>query len=97
MDSPCEYDVMISYSWSQQERALKVRRLLASLGLKVWIDVECMEGSTLQAMASAVENSRIILVCVSRAYKESPNTRLEAEYAFQVSTLLSKSKYHFVD
>jgi hypothetical protein len=41
-----------------------------------------MAGSTLGAMAEAIEASRVVLMCVSRKYKESPNCRVEAEYAF---------------
>jgi male-specific lethal 1 len=44
-------------------------------GYKAWIDVEQMEGSTLQAMAEAVENSCVVLVCISERYKDSPNCR----------------------
>ena len=32
-------------------------------------------------MAGAVENAAVIIVCVSRGYKESENCRLEANYA----------------
>lgn len=44
-------------------------------GYRVWIDYEQMGGSTLQAMAEAVENSAVVLVCMSEKYKESPNCR----------------------
>lgn len=40
-------------------------------------------GSTLEAMARAVEESAAVLVCVSKRYKESQACRTEAEYAFQ--------------
>ena len=40
-------------------------------------------GSTLEAMAKAVEDSAAVLVCVSKRYKESQACRTEAEYAFQ--------------
>ncbi len=44
-------------------------------GFRVWVDVDCMYGSTLQAMAEAVENAAAVLVCVSERYKDSPNCR----------------------
>lgn len=40
-------------------------------------------GSTLEAMAKAVEDSACVVVCVSKRYKESQACRTEAEYAFQ--------------
>ena len=49
----------------------------------VWIDVEQMRGSTVDAMALAVENACVVLIGVSRQYKESTNCRLEAQYAMQ--------------
>ena len=49
----------------------------------MWIDVEQMTGSTVEAMALAVENAEVVLIGVSRQYKESTNCRLEAQYAMQ--------------
>ena len=48
-------------------------------------------------MAKAVENSSVVLVCVSERYKESPNCRSEAEYASQlrkdIIPLMMQRKY----
>lgn len=44
-------------------------------GYKVWLDIDNMEGSTLEAMAGAVENASVVLVCVTHSYKISPNCR----------------------
>jgi len=35
------------------------------------MDVDRMSGSTLEAMAKAVEGSAVVLLCVSKKYKES--------------------------
>ena len=43
-----------------------------------------MGGSTLEAMASAVENAAVVLIGLSEKYKLSPNCRTEAEYTFQL-------------
>ena len=67
--------IMISYNWEQQPLMLNIRDSLKGCGYKVWIDVDKIGGSTLQAMASAVENSAVILIAVSRKYKESANCR----------------------
>ena len=76
--------VMISYQWDAQEVLVKVKNKLQASGYRVWMDLERMGGSTLEAMAKAVENAAVILVCVSERYKESPNCRSEAEYAYQL-------------
>ncbi|XP_053407665.1 uncharacterized protein LOC123547444 [Mercenaria mercenaria] len=75
--------VMISYHWSNQEEMKTICKKIKQAGFKVWMDIEKLEGSTVDAMADAVENSKIVLVCMSRKYKNSPNCRAEANYAFQ--------------
>merc|ERR1711935_1026139 len=42
-----------------------------------------MKGATVDTMARAVEGSEVVLIGVSRAYKESSNCRMEAQYALQ--------------
>ena len=42
---------------------------------QVWMDIDQMGGSTLESMAKAVEQSRIVLMCMSQKYKNSPNCR----------------------
>ena len=74
MDKQCKH-VMISYNWGQQPVMMKIRDELKSAGYSVWMDVDKIGGSTLEAMALAVENSAVILVAVSRKYKESANCR----------------------
>ncbi|XP_033109934.1 uncharacterized protein LOC117111170 [Anneissia japonica] len=76
--------VMISYQWDTQEILLRVRDKLKECGYELWMDVDNIGGSTLQAMAEAVEESAVVLVCYSHRYKSSPNARTEAEYAFQL-------------
>lgn len=74
--------VMISYQWSNQKTILQIRDKLREHNFPVWIDVEFMEGSMLQMMASAIEKAAVVLVCYSEKYKDSKNCRTEAEYAF---------------
>jgi hypothetical protein len=57
---------------------------LKAKGHQVWIDVEQIYGSSLESMASAVENASVFLMCVSEKYYLSPNCRLEAEYAVRL-------------
>ncbi|KAL3892326.1 hypothetical protein ACJMK2_004542 [Sinanodonta woodiana] len=76
--------IMISYNWSHQKELVKIRDLLKEHGYAVWMDIDNMGGSTLQAMAEAVEHAHTILICMSQKYKDSPNCRAEAEYAFQL-------------
>jgi hypothetical protein len=49
----------------------------------MWIDEEQMKGSPVDAKSLAVEDAEVVLIGVSRAYMESTNCRLEAQYAMQ--------------
>lgn len=73
--------VMISYCWAQQPFIFAFIKHLKEQGVRYWLDVEQMSGSTLEAMANAVEGAAAIFLCVSRKYKDSANCRLEGEYA----------------
>eukprot|EP00457_Paulinella_chromatophora_P002025 gb/GEZN01002029.1/.p1 GENE.gb/GEZN01002029.1/~~gb/GEZN01002029.1/.p1 ORF type:complete len:710 (-),score=175.68 gb/GEZN01002029.1/:494-2623(-) len=75
--------VMISYCWTQQQTVLAIRAALKEAKINCWIDVEQMSGSTLSAMADAVERANVVLVCMSPEYQASPNCRLEGEYCIQ--------------
>ena len=48
---------------------------LQELGYKVWIDVENIKGSTLEAMALGIEQAAVVVICASEKYKISPNCR----------------------
>ena len=76
--------VMISYSWSEQKTALKLRDRLKDAGFIVWIDVEKMKGLLSDRMAEAVEDSFAIILCVSEAYRVSHPCRSEANYGFEL-------------
>ncbi|CAF4799954.1 unnamed protein product, partial [Rotaria sp. Silwood2] len=74
---------MISYSWADMDLAHRIfKHLTEKLGYKIWLDQEQMHGSTIQAMANAVEGAEFILMCMSETYKRSANCQSEAEYAF---------------
>lgn len=76
--------IMISYEWGSQAKVLLIKEELENRGYHTWMDVDKMSGSTLEAMALAVEGAAAVLCCVSKKYKESQACRTEAEYAFQM-------------
>jgi len=76
--------VMISYSWAQKETVRQFAEEVKKRGFRIWLDVDMMAGDTVEAMAEAVENASAVIMCVSKAYKESHNCRLEAMYANQL-------------
>jgi hypothetical protein len=52
--------IMLSYSWKYQPLVLELRDHLRAKGYEVWVYVEQMAGSKLEAMASAVENAHAL-------------------------------------
>ena len=77
--------IMISYNTASRELCLKIKEELESHGFKVWIDVNDIHGSSLDAMAKAVENSICVLMCVTEKYRQSINCQAEAQYAFKMN------------
>jgi hypothetical protein len=76
---PGQGHVMLSYQWADQALIVAMKQALVRAGYVVWLDLECMAGSTLAAMAEAVEGAAVVVMAVSRKYRESANCRSEAE------------------
>lgn len=81
-EEPEHYDMMISYCWAQKELCHKINDRLESDGYSVWLDRDEMHGSIIESMSEAVENSGLVLICMSSNYKMSVNCQAEAEYAY---------------
>jgi hypothetical protein len=76
--------VMISYSWENKDRMRQLAVLLKEAGLRVWLDIEQMTGSLLGHMAEAVEEASVIVIGLSKGYRDSQACRTEASYAYQL-------------
>ena len=96
--------IMLSYCWGDQDPATgkfpnqeKVRRIkdaFEARGYATWMDVDKMQGSTLNAMANAVEASAAVCIVMTKQYKESDACRMEADYSYQLrkKTILLKAE-----
>jgi predicted kinase len=89
-----ERHIMLSYCWGQadangkfpnQQLVLRLRESLQRRGYNVWMDVDDLSGSTLNAMADAVEKADVVIVVMTRGYKESAACRMEADYAYELN------------
>ena len=69
--------LMVSYQWDHQNAVVRIVASLKMRSFTVWFDLEAMSGSTLDAMAAAVEGASCVLLCMSEKYKASANCRLE--------------------
>nr|CAH8841382.1 unnamed protein product [Trichobilharzia regenti] len=76
--------VLISYSHEEKDVAINLVQLLQEKGYKVWVDYKDMlhEIDIMDGMAKAVENSFVVCILYSKSYKESFNTKCEAQYAY---------------
>ena len=86
------WDVMLSYQWDYQKKVVKIKEELVKAKLKVWMDLECMEGKINRAMAKAIANSRIIVPCLSEKYEVSKNCRKEFIYAEELEQKMMFAK-----
>eukprot|EP00055_Hartaetosiga_balthica_P014038 m.75028 g.75028 ORF g.75028 m.75028 type:complete len:867 (+) comp8467_c1_seq1:71-2671(+) len=75
--------VMLSYPWAHQNVMKKVFTSLKTSGYNVWMDIEKMGGSILEAMAAAVEQADVVVVCLCEEYFLSNACRTEAQYAYK--------------
>ncbi|KAF5400980.1 hypothetical protein PHET_05892 [Paragonimus heterotremus] len=77
--------VMISYNHQHKKIASQIASQLKE-NYKVWIDLDYMssEVDVMEGMASAVENAFVVCILYSKAYKDSPSTRSEAQYAYRM-------------
>ena len=64
--------VMLSYNWEFQMTIKRLNLALKARGYNVWIDVEKMQGSTIEAMADAVEQSAVMCYAVSQSCERRP-------------------------
>ena len=60
--------VMLSYNWNVQDTIKRLNLALKGRRYAVWIDIEKMQGSTMEAMAGAVEDAAVMCYGISQAY-----------------------------
>ncbi|XP_070551315.1 uncharacterized protein [Ptychodera flava] len=81
MSKKDEEHIMISYNWKHQEEAKLIKEALEERGYRVWMDLQNMKGDINKAMAEGVDKSLAVLLCVTKAYKDSHSCNKEASYA----------------
>jgi hypothetical protein len=81
IDETNKQHIMFSYSWKQKGRVRHIYDLLEEQYPNVpkWIDINQMQGNIIEAMGDAVENSFIIIIFLSKDYKNSKNCKTESE------------------
>ena len=80
--------VMISYAWSVQETIKRLRTSLVSRSYVVWLDIDCMAGSTMDAMVSKHRGYRSASYVLSQPKCGGANDRWHGLYRVRPSTTL---------
>ncbi|CAF4968743.1 unnamed protein product, partial [Rotaria sp. Silwood1] len=75
--------IMISYNHSTKVICSKIAKYLKNHNYTVWIDQDNISGDVLTSMASAIENSFVVLMAINEPYYQSRYCRLEAEYSME--------------
>ncbi|CAF2917106.1 unnamed protein product [Rotaria sp. Silwood2] len=75
--------IMISCNHSTRLICSKIAKLLKNHNYTVWFDQNNMSGNVLTSIASAVENSFVVLMAINESYYQSRYCRLEAEYSVE--------------
>lgn len=75
------FNIMISYCWDDKALCHRIADRLMDDKFTVWIDRDEMSGDVYSAMASAIDSSDCILLCISESYFNSSNCQKEARYA----------------
>lgn len=64
------HSIMVSYNWDNQPIVVKLVKKLQQAGYNVWLDLDEMTGSSVEAMAAAVEGAKVpTLVVLKRTLK----------------------------
>ncbi|CAF0902263.1 unnamed protein product [Adineta steineri] len=75
--------IMISYNHSTRAVCSRISKHLKDRNYIIWIDEDNISGNIFGSMASAVENSFVVLMAINEQYYESRYCRLEAEYSVE--------------
>lgn len=97
--------IMISYAWaSNKPYVLQLTKALRNVGYDVWRDEEGsnivpkLSGDIEASLATAIDYAHVVIICVSKQYKESINCRSEAQYCKlknkKVLYLMMNESYH---
>ncbi|ESO93827.1 hypothetical protein LOTGIDRAFT_78635, partial [Lottia gigantea] len=75
--------IFINYNQRDKGMVKKIVERIKAAGFNIWIDYEKADEDFIGAIASAVENSSVIVVCVSEPLRQDPRCRKVANQAYK--------------
>ncbi|CAF2412789.1 unnamed protein product [Rotaria sp. Silwood2] len=81
-DQNLKYDIMISYCYDDKDLVYEIHEFLANEGYNIWFERNNSHGKTIETQAEAIDNSTLVILCVSNSYKRDNQCQAVARYAF---------------
>ncbi|CAF4044483.1 unnamed protein product, partial [Rotaria magnacalcarata] len=78
-----KYDIMLSYSQSDQDLCLRIYDELMSDDFRVWIDQDENFTMTMNEKCEIIDECEYFIMCTSETYKQNAFCRSEAFFAFE--------------
>jgi hypothetical protein len=82
-----KFDIFLSYKWENVDQVkILQEKLMKECGFTVWRDETNLKKSEAleSQLAKNIQNSKVFLFCLTRAYYESKNCKSELRYAINV-------------
>ncbi|KAJ3062306.1 cytokinesis protein 3 [Rhizoclosmatium hyalinum] len=76
-----KYHAIMSYSWVQKPIVVEIHNFLTANGLKLWRDDRQVTGSVDGSIVEGIQDSKLMLVCMSRDYEQSESAQKELNFA----------------
>ena len=89
MNSSFNFDLFVSYSWSNKTLVHELCSLLEKKGYKLWLDKnEMKHGNINHLMKKGIDESEIFVCCATTNYCKSENALKEFNYAIARKKLI---------
>ncbi|CAF0882831.1 unnamed protein product [Rotaria sordida] len=82
-DKNYKYDIMLSFSQSDNELCLRIYDELLKDNFRVWFDQDETLAITMNEKCEIIDECEYFLMCISDTYKQNCYCRCEATYAFE--------------
>jgi hypothetical protein len=79
------FDIFFSHLWIDKRLLNNAYRMLTKSGYRVWYDQNQMGNNLKESMKEGIQNSTVVIACVSSAYEKSINCKYELEVAVQLN------------
>lgn len=80
--------VMISYNPSNRKALVELKEELEKAGINSWIDIDHLNGSSIDECIKAIQDTQYFIIGVSEKYRLSERCQVEAQYAVKMNRII---------